>query len=193
MFAGVEPIATDYTTDAAHDVMRIDSENTYVQRYDPVSAENYNAYCTYLVENGYELVAYDDKCVIYDNLFVVSTFKNNSESFFEEDHVTMRVIYIPNSCYLWEVYPLDVKIETLNGVSVNTVCPHCIAGYNDCSSCGTFGMCRYCDGMGYRTRYTSDGYEYPTCNYCDGTGACSRCGYEGFIKCNYCNGSGYLN
>ena len=74
-----------------------------------------------------------------------------------------------------------------------TACPYCYGGWIDCSTCDTYGMCRFCGGAGYHTRYTSDGYEYPTCNYCGGTGACSRCGYSGLIMCNYCNGTGIQN
>lgn len=74
-----------------------------------------------------------------------------------------------------------------------TACPYCYGGWRDCTVCGTFGQCTSCQGAGYRSRYTRNGYEYYDCGVCRGTGACSRCGYSGFIQCSVCGGTGIID
>lgn len=74
-----------------------------------------------------------------------------------------------------------------------TACPYCHGGWRDCTVCDTAGQCTYCFGSGYKSIYTSKGYEYRTCGLCRGTGACSMCGYSGFFQCSACGGTGIID
>lgn len=190
VYAGVEPILTS--------VEVFDGQLADTHMYFEVSFDSFSDYYTFIVkEKGYQVIAYD-----YDNDY------GWLQATFAKGNITFVVSYLaPPFNNLKEYYPhetAEVTTETNAGAAAApastsapaptyTACPHCYGGWIDCSTCGTFGMCRYCDGFGYRSRYTSDGYEYLDCNYCGGTGACSRCGYSGFLECTYCGGTGIQN
>lgn len=88
------------------------------------------------------------------------------------------------------VYMTDDMLQQYYG---GRACPYCSGGWRECRVCGTFGHCTYCSGQGYKSVYTSKGYEYRTCGVCNGTGACSLCGYSGFYRCSACAGTGMID
>lgn len=71
------------------------------------------------------------------------------------------------------------------------LCSYCIGGWVECSTCGTFGCCPSCDGLGGPMVYTANGWERDECNACGDSGACPTCGYSGFLECKFCNGTGF--
>lgn len=70
-------------------------------------------------------------------------------------------------------------------------CGYCNGGWIDCSTCGTFGYCPSCEGLGGPMIYTANGWEFDDCDACGDSGACPTCGYSGFLECKFCNGTGF--
>jgi len=70
-------------------------------------------------------------------------------------------------------------------------CSYCVGGWVECSTCGTFGCCPSCEGLGGPMVYTANGWEFDECDACGDSGACPTCGYSGFLECKFCNGSGF--
>lgn len=71
------------------------------------------------------------------------------------------------------------------------LCSYCVGGWVECSTCGTFGCCPSCDGLGGPMVHTANGWERDECNACGDSGACPTCGYSGFLECKFCNGTGF--
>ena len=71
------------------------------------------------------------------------------------------------------------------------LCSYCVGGWVECSTCGTFGCCPSCEGLGGPMVYTANGWERDECDACGDSGACPTCGYSGFLECKFCNGSGF--
>lgn len=183
VYAGVEPGIVDQ--------VRLDDgklADSYM--YLDVSIEDWSNYVTYVhEENGYEIVS-DNFDTYEEDRWVKLTFSKGNVTFYQSFYYPGNILVenypVEATSGISETRTTDSPKPTPTSAPTHTACSHCYGGWQDCPTCGTFGMCLRCDGMGY----TSYGLKDRTCHYCDGTGACSRCGYEGFIKCNYCGGTG---